>query len=150
VNVICSDKTGTLTQNKMTVTRYYAGGKYGPIEQLDPGNQAERLLLENMVLCNDATLAGEEQTGDPTEVALLAAARRHGLHKDRLEAEHGRVNEIPFDSNRKMMTTVNRYGDSYLVMTKGAIDRLIGRALCFTPATCRFGRSASPACHRAL
>lgn len=127
VNVICSDKTGTLTQNKMTVTHYATPDRNESIDQFDLQNPGCQLLVETLVLCNDATLNGDEQTGDPTEVALLAMGNSLGLDKNKLELEHGRVNEIPFDSERKLMSTVNRYHDGYLVLTKGAIDSLIHR-----------------------
>jgi Ca2+-transporting ATPase len=125
VNIICSDKTGTLTQNKMTVVKYYADGNLGEISKLNVENKAEKLLLENMVLCNDATATENSRTGDPTEIALLDAGNMFNLTKESLEKAHKRVDEIPFDSDRKLMTTVNSYGDSYYVMTKGATDNLL-------------------------
>lgn len=125
VNIICSDKTGTLTQNKMTVVKYYADGNLGEISKLNLENKAEKLLLENMVLCNDATATENSRTGDPTEIALLDAGNMFNLTKESLEKAHKRVDEIPFDSDRKLMTTVNSYGDNYYVMTKGATDNLL-------------------------
>ncbi len=125
VNIICSDKTGTLTQNKMTVVKYYADGNLGEISKLNLENKAEKLLLENMVLCNDATATENSRTGDPTEIALLDAGNMFNLTKESLEKVHKRVDEIPFDSDRKLMTTVNSYGDNYYVMTKGATDNLL-------------------------
>lgn len=125
VNIICSDKTGTLTQNKMTVVKYYADGNLGEISKLNLENKAEKLLLENMVLCNDATATENSRTGDPTEIALLDAGNLFNLTKESLENAHKRVDEIPFDSDRKLMTTVNSYDDGYYVMTKGATDNLL-------------------------
>ncbi|MDP4089646.1 MAG: cation-translocating P-type ATPase [Bacillota bacterium] len=125
VNIVCSDKTGTLTQNKMTVTRFYTNGVLSPISLLEPDKQSNRLLLENMMLCNDATYSENSKTGDPTEIALLEMGFKFNLFKDELNKAHARTDEIPFESDRKLMTTVNRYENKYYVMTKGAIDNLL-------------------------
>ena len=125
VNIICSDKTGTLTQNIMTVTKFYAEGSIGSIDNLNINNNTQRLLLENLVLCNDATYSETSKTGDPTEIALLVAGVNHNIFKGELEKKHQRIDEIPFESDRKLMTTVNKYDQEYYVMTKGAIDKLI-------------------------
>ncbi|MFT5875161.1 MAG: Ca2+-transporting ATPase [Clostridium sp.] len=125
VNIICSDKTGTLTQNKMTVTKFYADGILGNIDTLNINENAHKLLLENLILCNDSTYSENSKTGDPTEIALLVAGVNYNIFKDELEKKHQRIDEIPFESDRKLMTTVNKYDDEYYVMTKGAIDNLL-------------------------
>ncbi len=139
VNIICSDKTGTLTQNRMTVTRFFADTSAGELSTLDIGNSVHRRLLENLVLCNDASYSPDSQTGDPTEVALLVAGHEFGIEKERADTERPRITEKPFDSKRKLMSTVHS-GDSSVaeaksagmkvataatVMTKGAIDQLL-------------------------
>lgn len=117
--VICSDKTGTLTQNKMTVTTY--SGPYGP-QPLDSADA--QFALELCTLCNDCEDEGGRLTGDPTEAAFLRACRRG---KKELERESPRIGEIPFSSARKMMTTAHRVGGGVRVIAKGAPDVLIAR-----------------------
>lgn len=125
VNIVCSDKTGTLTQNKMTVTKFYSSGVLEDISNLDIKNEAHKLLIENLVLCNDATYSPKSKTGDPTEIALLVAGADYNVFKDEINLTHKRIDEKPFDSDRKLMSTVNKYDDHYYVMTKGALDNLI-------------------------
>ena len=114
-NIICSDKTGTLTQNKMTVVDEYT-------------NNTE-LLAKAMALCCDATiLKGEsEATGEPTEVALVNYAFKNNLPKYVLEQEEPRVSEAPFDSNRKMMSTIHKKANLYIQYTKGAVDAMLSK-----------------------
>jgi len=116
VTVICSDKTGTLTQNKMTVTRHFT---------LSEGEEPPLDMIRTFMLCSDATYENGQGTGDPTEIALLAFGGRHGLSKRSLDAEYPRVGEFPFDSGRKLMSTLNKTKDGYRVNTKGALDRLM-------------------------
>jgi Ca2+-transporting ATPase len=126
VTMICSDKTGTLTRNKMSVTAFASDGFAGTAAELDPSRKAHRLLLEAMALCNDATI-GAVSTGDPTEIALLELAKEHGVEQAGLLRAAPRIGEVPFDSARKMMSTVHEREGERFIMTKGAVDRLLGK-----------------------
>ena len=125
VNIICSDKTGTLTINKMTVKKFYVNGQIYSLEDIDVNNKETDLLVKGMILCNDATSKDGVQTGDPTEVALVEVGNKLSILKEDLNNKHKRLNEIPFDSDRKLMTTVNSYDNKYNVFTKGAIDSIL-------------------------
>ena len=130
VDVICSDKTGTLTQNRMTVLKYWVDGEVLDAAELRVEDAAHRTLLEAIVLCNDATSNEDgSSTGDPTEVALIEAGKRHGVEASASNERHRRVNELPFDSGRKLMSTIHVHGDGYRVMTKGAADNLLNRCV---------------------
>ncbi len=130
-SVICSDKTGTLTQNKMNVTKVYTYNSLQDVQDVDIKNTDKKLALTIGLLCNDSSIqeeSGEKITmGDPTEVALVILAQRKGMYKDVIENEMKRVREIPFDSDRKLMSTIHEYKNRYRVLTKGAPDILINR-----------------------
>ncbi|SHH42244.1 cation-translocating P-type ATPase [Clostridium intestinale] len=125
VNIICSDKTGTLTQNKMTVTKFYADNSLLNIDNIELEKPSNKLLIHGMVLCNDATYTEKSKTGDPTEIALLEAGVKYNLFKESLNEQFQRIDEIPFDSDRKLMTTVNKHEGGLKVFTKGAIDSIL-------------------------
>lgn len=125
VSVVCSDKTGTLTQNVMTVRAIYQNGQVASMEQASLADYQE--LIRGMVLCCDASIDDDTRIGDPTELALVDMGLEVGLKKTDLEAEYPRVNEKPFDSDRKLMTTVHENQAGTVSFTKGAMDVLIER-----------------------
>ncbi len=124
VSVVCSDKTGTLTQNKMTVTKVYVDEALRDVSELR--YDTDQLFIDGFVLCTDAAIDGTARFGDPTELALLDMGLDNGVVKRELEAVEPRINEQAFDSDRKMMTTVHRNTDGRIIAyTKGAMDRII-------------------------
>lgn len=130
VSVICSDKTGTLTQNKMTVMNYYVNNNNYNKDILDNGRLVEKLdnkLILYSVLCNDSTNKGGVEIGDPTEVALCNFAKTFRMDIAKTRATYTRVAEIPFDSDRKLMSTVNMISSEKRMITKGAVDVLLDR-----------------------
>ena len=132
-SIICSDKTGTLTQNRMTLVRAYTDGAAEAEQVTDDCSDALRGLLRLAALCCDGTVAfqGDEvqHIGDPTETAIVLAAHRSGMPKDELNRLCPRVAELPFDSDRKRMTTVNRIDGRLVVIVKGAFDQLAPRCI---------------------
>ena len=127
VSVICSDKTGTLTQNKMTVEDYYVDGVRVSAEEVDPEADSQRRLLEYSILCNDSTNTGGQEIGDPTETALINLGSRLGFDALKIRSCYERKSEIPFDSERKLMSTAHSFDGKYVMVVKGAVDVLLDR-----------------------
>ncbi len=116
VSVICSDKTGTLTQNKMNVVSCWTAEGF---------DHPDKEMLHAAVLCNNTTVQKDEMLGEPTETALVSFAQNNGMSKNDLELSYIRINEFAFDSNRKKMTTVHQFQNTYYAYTKGALERVL-------------------------
>ena len=127
VSVICSDKTGTLTQNKMTVEDYYIDGKRIAAAAVDVSDPAQSCLLYDSILCNDSTNENGMEIGDPTETALINLGKRCGVEAAEVRRLSPRKGEIPFDSDRKMMSTLHQIDGKNRMIVKGAIDCLMAR-----------------------
>lgn len=125
VSIICSDKTGTLTQNKMTVQKIYFDGQI--IDKDDEINARQGQLIIDGALCNDSVQKEGQEIGDPTEIALVNFSEKHDFPVEKMREKYQRLGEIPFDSDRKLMSTVHKIGGNYKMLTKGAVDVLSGR-----------------------
>ncbi len=132
-SVICSDKTGTLTQNRMTLTKAYTDGSAEPEPISSANSESIRKLLQYATLCCDGSVVfhgtEEQHIGDPTETAIVLATHKNGMPKDELNRQYPRLGEIPFDSDRKLMSTINKVDEKTLVIVKGAFDMLATRCI---------------------
>lgn len=125
VSVICSDKTGTLTENKMVVQEVFVDQKKIPHDWLNPINPVEKELMVKALLCSDAVERDHKEIGDPTEIALVKLGKQYGLDELKIREQYPRLAEIPFDSTRKLMSTVNQMDKQHIMITKGALDVLL-------------------------
>ncbi|WP_186670941.1 cation-translocating P-type ATPase [Sporosarcina sp. BP05] len=125
VSVICSDKTGTLTENKMIVQQVFVDQKVIPHDQLHIENAIEKKLILQALLCNNALERDHKEIGDPTEIALVKLGKQYNLDELIVRDRYPRVLEIPFDSDRKLMSTVNQFNQQTIMITKGAVDVLL-------------------------
>lgn len=127
ISVICSDKTGTLTQNKMTVQQVFVDQKVIAHDQLIKENPLEKKFVLMALLCNDSVTMDKKEIGDPTEVALVNLGEEYDLDELEVREHYPRIGEIPFDSDRKLMSTVNKVNQNSVMITKGALDVLLSR-----------------------
>ena len=127
VSIICSDKTGTLTQNKMTVNQVYVDNKLIDGTTLSLENSVENYLLKSSILCNDSVSKDGKEIGDPTEVALVNLSHKFDIDELKVRNEFERLGELPFDSDRKLMSTLHNFDNKNIMFTKGAFDVLLDR-----------------------
>lgn len=127
VSIICSDKTGTLTQNKMTVEDYYVNQTRVPADKIDMNRPAQSKLLLCSILCNDSTNIDGVEIGDPTETALINMGSHLGVYAQDVRKKYPRESENPFDSDRKLMSTKHLIDGKYVMIVKGAVDVLLDR-----------------------
>ena len=128
ISVICSDKTGTLTQNKMTVQKIFVNERLLDVQEIDTQDPLEDKLILAGVLCNDAQIVDDKSIGDPTEIALVDLAKKINQDDNKMRLQFPRLGELPFDSDRKLMTTYHEIEQSHVSFTKGALDVILKRA----------------------
>lgn len=135
ISVICSDKTGTLTQNKMTVQKLYVDEKVLSHDELDHNKILEKNFVLMALLCNDAITVKDKEIGDPTEVALVNLGEIYDLDELDIRKNYPRTSEVPFDSDRKLMSTANKLNHKTFMITKGALDVLLLRTISIVTAS---------------